>query len=104
MSYTNSWQPIGPAPQISRNTGTVSGRIRCLTVSSDFDGNQTPAMYIGSDGGGLWRSVDFQSKTPSWINLTDPISESLGAGASVVTALAVDPIRPQTLYVAVGDI
>src|SRR5579871_6795973 len=53
-----SWQPIGPAPQlsaISLNNQYASGRVSALAVVTDA-GHQ--ALLDGSAGGGLWESSD----------------------------------------------
>ena len=69
---TANWTPIGPAPL---NTGDASHPIsgRIVAVAAD----PTGAIYLGSDGGGIWKNVN----PPSWTPLTDQQpSLQLGSG------------------------
>jgi photosystem II stability/assembly factor-like uncharacterized protein len=67
------WFAIGPTQ--------FSGR--CIAV--DFDPTDASVVYVGSAGGGLWKSTDGGD---SWTSLTDDLP-TLGAGA--VCVLASDP-------------
>jgi hypothetical protein len=104
MAVSNyQWQSIGPAPQRSRLTSNVAGRVMAISVSADYDGSQTPALYVSFDGGGLWRSANFESATPAWIPLTDGVDPAARAAVQAVTGITVDRTRPRTLYITVGN-
>ncbi|WP_285486008.1 hypothetical protein [Amycolatopsis taiwanensis] len=63
-------------------------------------------MYIGTNGGGVWRSTDFAAASPTWTPLTDRwpnVSPQHGQNLLNVGALAVDPWNPRTIYAGTGD-
>ena len=88
-----SWTAIGPAPTgATPNTdvfGSNSGRVTALA----FDASNN-ILYAGAAEGGLWKTADGGS---TWAPLTDN-QPSLAVGA-----IAIDPTRPQTLYVGTGE-
>jgi hypothetical protein len=84
-----TWVPLGPAPQLDPNaisTGspTVSGRVSSLAFGQ-FLGS--PALYLGAASGGVWRSSNFSTATPTWAPLTDriaPTNLTTGLGAGLI--------------------
>lgn len=117
-----AWKAVGPAPEFipsSFDTGgsvspgqNVSGLVSALAFSPDSDGRGTPALYLGTAGGGVWVSNNFQGNNPTWKPLTDfaglpgppPVNpaDGRGTGAINVGAVAVDPNHPRTIYVGTG--
>jgi hypothetical protein len=101
------WSDIGPS-NVAGLPGNVlpgGGRIDGIDVSPDYDGAGHSAMFLAMPGGGVWRSADFQSATPTWIPLTDHlpgIDDSDRVGLNVVSTLAVDPHKPQRIYARAG--
>ncbi|MHB8879750.1 MAG: WD40/YVTN/BNR-like repeat-containing protein, partial [Myxococcaceae bacterium] len=87
---------LGPTDSTARGTNEVdSGRITSLAVHP-----QNPdVVYVGTSGGGVWKSYDFESASsnPRW----HPITETLGGLA--VGALTLDPNDPEVVYVGLGD-
>src|SRR5205809_512142 len=77
-----TWQPLGP--------GNIGGRTRSFIVRPD-DPN---TMYAGAVGGGVWKTTDGGA---SWNPLSD-LLPSIG-----VTALAMDPTAPDTVYAGTGE-
>jgi hypothetical protein len=77
-----SWQPLGP--------GNIGGRTRSLVIRPD-DPN---TMYAGAVGGGVWKTTDGGR---SWSPLSD-LLPSIG-----ISALAMDPASPDTLYAGTGE-
>jgi hypothetical protein len=67
----------------------------------------TAAMYLGTAGGGVWRSTDFTTTTPTWTPLLDHFPPSFllprVRGLSNIGALAVDANNPWTIYAGSGD-
>ena len=65
---TSAWVPLGPAPLASdpgtgQNYGAVSGRATAVAIDpADATGN---TVYIGSAQGGVWRSSNAGSLSPS---------------------------------------
>jgi Transposase DDE domain group 1 len=70
-----NWIPVGPAPEDLSSLGNadVSGGVWTIAFSNDFDGQGTGAMFIGTAGGGVWRSTNFTSVSPTWRPLTDHV-------------------------------
>lgn len=110
MDHTNDhWIPVGPAPEdmSALNNADVSGAVWTIAFSTDFDGQGTPAMFIGTAGGGVWRSTNFTSASPTWSPLTDHVPSLVPVDRQIgllnIGALAVDPNHPRTIYAGSGD-
>lgn len=88
-SVAGTWVATGPSSW-NRTSGWNPGvgRITCIGISP-FD---TTVIYVGSPGGGLWKSVNSGT---SWIPLSDNASSRMN-----VTAVAVDPLNVNVVYVA----
>ena len=88
------WKPIGPNPIVelgccgSTITFAANGRVNSIAV----DPTNSNVLYLGSAGGGVWKSVDHGA---NWKPMTDQ-EVSLGIGSS--HALAIDPNNPSTIY------
>lgn len=68
----------------------VSGRL----ISVAFHPTDTNTMYVGSAGGGLWKTTDYGK---NWTPLTDKLP-SLAIGA-----VAINPRNPNTILIATGE-
>ncbi|HSP86686.1 MAG TPA: hypothetical protein VLN45_01020, partial [Ignavibacteriaceae bacterium] len=77
-----SWTQLGP--------GNIGGRIRSIKVHP----NDPNTVYIGSVGGGVWKTIDGGL---SWVPLKDDM-ENLA-----VCALAIDPDNPNIVYAGTGE-
>jgi len=68
-----AWQLLGPAPQFDgwytvahERTEEVTGRASALAFGQDNAGQ--PALFLGSEGGGIFRSIvdaNFNANTPT---------------------------------------
>ena len=96
-----SWLPIGPAPQVNSDGRRVSGRVITMGVSSNYDGSSNSALFIGTDGGGVWRSLNFGTDTPHWVPLTDNLFLPVLSKVNLlnITSIAVDENNPSVIYV-----
>jgi photosystem II stability/assembly factor-like uncharacterized protein len=97
---SKSWTPIGPAPVASSplfNGPVVAGRIDVAVP----DPNDPNVMYVGADGGGIWKTTDWLDPSPLWTPLTDN-QPSLNFNNLAYQALAVYPSFPTLLYAAVS--
>lgn len=74
-------RPIGPA--------VMSGRISAIAGAA----GEPPALYVGSAGGGVWKSTDGGT---TFKPVFDRYTQSIGA-------IAVDPSRPATVWVGTGE-
>jgi hypothetical protein len=115
-----AWSALGPSPQLdwvypqSNFAEPVSGRVTSIAYSSDVGGvaaggggGAVPAVYIGTSGGGVWGTVQFNQPNPRWYQLSDNINGALDdrtrAATSAIGALAVDPGNPRVIYAGTGE-
>ena len=87
-----AWQPVGP-PQISTSAfGLVTGRITSIAADpSDSTGN---TVYVGSTGGGLWKSTN-AAADPSSVTFT-PLTDNLSAfSPAALTSLSIGAVTVQ---------
>ena len=101
MTVAPTWSPIGPATLMGVAGLPCGGLVSAIEVSPDYDGNGLPAMYLGTEGGGVWRSINFEDPSPSWVPLTDHVpglTHAARVGVTKVPTIAVDPNDPRTLY------
>lgn len=88
LTPVGNWTSMGP----TSSTGGYAGIGRINAIA--FDPSNSSVIYIGSAGGGVWKTTNGGT---SWIALTD-FSSSLG-----VSSILVDPASPNTIYVSTGD-
>ena len=89
----NNWLAVGPFYPVTdaAQTGIGGiGRINCL-AQHPVDSN---ILYIGTFGGGIWKTID------GGLNWTS-LDENLPAMS--VSDIAINPLHPDTIYVATGD-
>ena len=88
---TPTWVSIGPRPAtFSGPPGTTySGKVDAIVV----DPANSNVVFIGTDSGGVWKSMDGGS---NWIPLTDN-TPMMGIGA-----LAMDPRNSSVIYAGTG--
>lgn len=94
----SSWFAQGPAPQTGGQVSLppnnlVSGAIEAIVthpINADL-------VYVGAVNGGVWRTQNATSLTPTWTPLTDQLP-SLAIGA-----LERSPLDPDTLYASTGS-
>ncbi len=89
---TGNWVEIGPDYMPGNRTGQPNGLGRLNAVA--FHPTDTNTIYVGAPAGGFWRSYD---GGVTWATNTDSLA-SLG-----VSAIAVDPSSPDTIYIGTGD-
>jgi len=86
IQSTTAWEQVGGSQE-----HTVSGR----PTSIDFDPNNNSIIYLGTSGGGLWKTLDAGN---SWSSLSDSWSSYAMGG------VAVDPTDGNTIYACTGDL
>ena len=79
-------------PWIERGPGNVSGRVRGLVVDPDDPAGNT--WFIGSVGGGIWKTTDAGN---SWIDLAPNLPNL------AVSALAMAPSNHNIIYAGTGE-
>jgi hypothetical protein len=103
---TATWLPLGPTAVQSQNFGLVTGRVSALALDpSDGTGN---TLYVGTTGGGVWRSQNADTSSAaniSFIPLTDEAPGMGGmAGTSIsIGALSVQPGGTGVILAGTGD-
>ena len=83
-----NWSIIGPTTSIPSGGG--AGRVNFVR----FDPTNTNTIYVGSPGGGLWKST---TGGTAWTTNTDNLAV-IGC-----TDLAINPTNTQIMYLATGD-
>jgi hypothetical protein len=92
-----SWVPIGPGPVA--NNPVFSGRIEDAVA----DPSNPDVMYVAADGGGVWKTTDWNDPSPVWTPLTDSQpSDETGSGNIAYQMLAISASSPNLVYAAVG--
>jgi hypothetical protein len=105
VSLTANWQPIGPISILSPSYGNLSGRITALALDpNDTTGN---TLYVGTTGGGVWKSTNAASTSATFAPLTDTLpvfAAGVGTVPSLsIGALAVQPLIHPVLLAGTGD-
>ena len=88
----SQWISLGPSPAHFGGSvlpGDYSGKVDAIVV----DPRDSNVVYVGTDSGGVWKSVDGGA---NWRPLTDSTA-LLGIGA-----LALDPSNPNVIYAGTG--
>jgi hypothetical protein len=96
-----NWIPIGPSVVLDGQTATrapVSGRITGVGVAADG-----LRVYVGSANGGVWRSDDAGRTFYPLMNAFELHPTANNADSLSVGALAIDPQRPDRVYVGSGE-
>ncbi|HEY0795292.1 MAG TPA: choice-of-anchor D domain-containing protein [Acidisarcina sp.] len=100
-----AWIPLGPAQVTTSAYGKVTGRISSIAVDpADPSGN---TVYIGSTGGGVWKSTNAAGNpaTVVFSPLTDSINGNAvnGAVSISVGAITVQPGGTGVVLAGTGD-
>jgi len=95
--FGGAWTSQGPAPTqggdvegITNNE--VSGAINTVVA----DPSNAGTLWIGTVNGGIWKTANATSASPTWTPKTD------GASSLSISALVLDPSLPNTLVAGTG--
>ncbi|MGC2163853.1 MAG: choice-of-anchor D domain-containing protein [Silvibacterium sp.] len=86
------WAPIGPSP-ITEGSNQDNGLVTTIAVNP----NNSSIIYIGTSGGGVWRSRDGGA---TWTPLFD---RQLALGIGEPAGIAIDPNNTDTVYVGTSE-
>ena len=90
------WTAIGPAPLSGARTPgslTATGRAAGLAI----DPTNPAIIYVGSAGGGVWKTTNGNATNPTWTPLTDTqVSPFIGC-------VTLAPSNPNIVYVGTGE-
>ena len=89
---------LGPQPLDERQFGFghVSGRVNVIAV----DPVDTTIAYLGSDGGGVWKTTNCCSAGTTW-SLTTDLPNIVNAA---IGDIVIDPNNHNTVYAGTGDL
>ncbi len=86
----SAWQPVGPTYWLSQAWNPGLGRVNVIAVDPQIG----TRIYVGTPGGGLWRS---NNNGNTWTPLTDYFM-SIG-----VSGIAINPSNSNEIYISTGD-
>ncbi|MEG9431300.1 choice-of-anchor D domain-containing protein [Terriglobus sp. ADX1] len=93
-SLTTQWTAVGPVQVQSLSYGLVTGRVTSLALDPNDVSNNT--LYVGTSGGGVWKSTNAASSSVSFTPLTDTLSVfSPNAGTSAIPSLSIGAVSVQ---------
>ena len=96
VSFSPPWQAVGPVQVQSLNYGAITGRVTSVAVDpADASGN---TVYLGTTGGGVWKSTDAAGSGAQvrFLPLTDNLSVfSSGVAGSVTASLSIGAVSVQ---------
>ncbi|MFN0202178.1 MAG: WD40/YVTN/BNR-like repeat-containing protein [Bacteroidia bacterium] len=78
-----------------RGPSNVAGRTRAILIDANDADKQT--VFVGSVGGGIWKTTNITSSTPEWSEI-NPFFANLA-----ITTLAQSPASPNILYAGTGE-
>jgi PKD repeat protein/photosystem II stability/assembly factor-like uncharacterized protein len=90
VSTQSQWVPIQPA-NIIPSSGGGTGRLNCAAIHP----TNPNTIFVGSVGGGIWRTYDGGQ---TWMSNTDQF------GSLSISDIAFNPKNPNIIYAATGDI
>jgi hypothetical protein len=97
------WQAVGPNQVASIAYGNVTGRVSAIAIDpADTTGN---TVYIGTTGGGVWKSINAAGPPASviFVPLTDTLPVfSANAGTAVIPSLSIGAISVQSGVILAG--
>lgn len=101
-SLSTPWQPLGPSQIETAAYGKVTGRVTSIAVDpADASGN---TVYIGTTGGGVWKSTDAAGDAANvhFVPLTDTLSV-FGAGVPSLSIGAITVSNTGVVLAGTGD-
>jgi Dockerin type I domain len=102
----NSFTALGPQPEHMTGCtgcydyGTTEGRVNAIVVDPTTTTNGSIVAYLGSVGGGVWKTTNCCSSSTTWTAVTDsPLLATIS-----IDSLALDPNDHNTIYAGTGDL
>ena len=102
----NNWTPLGPQPEHMTGCtgcydyGTTEGRVNSIVVDPTTTTNGSIVAYLGSVGGGVWKTTNCCSASTTWTSTTnDPLLATIS-----IDSVTLDPSNHNTIYAGTGDL
>jgi hypothetical protein len=103
---TTSFTALGPQPEhMTGCTGcydyvTTEGRVNSIAVDPTTTMNGSIIAYLGSVGGGVWKTTNCCSSSTTWSSTTDdPLLATIS-----IDSVTIDPNNHNTIYAGTGDL
>src|SRR5437868_7136081 len=103
---SNGFTSLGPAPlQMTGCSGCydyskTEGRVNTIAVDPTTTTNGSIVAYLGSVGGGVWKTTNCCNSTTSWnVTTNDPLLATIS-----IDTIAIDPHNHNTVYAGTGDL
>jgi hypothetical protein len=102
----NAFTALGPTPLRMTGCsgcfsyGLTEGRVNDIAIDPTTTTNGSIVAYLGSVGGGVWKTTNCCSVTTSWIPVTDdPLLATIS-----IDSVTIDPNNHNTVYAGTGDL
>ena len=103
---SSGFTALGPMPEHMTGCsgcydyGTTEGRVNAIVTDPTTTTNGSIVAYMGSVGGGVWKTTNCCSSSTTWTVTTDsPLLTSIS-----IDTLAIDPNNHNTIYAGTGDL
>src|SRR6202011_2276725 len=103
---SSGFTSLGPAPlQMTGCSGCydyskTEGRVNTIAVDPTTTTNGSIVAYLGSVGGGVWKTTNCCSSSTSWSVTTDaPLLSTIS-----IDSITIDPNNHNTIYAGTGDL
>ena len=103
---SSGFTSLGPAPlQMTGCSGCydyskTEGRVNTIAVDPTTTTNGSIVAYLGSVGGGVWKTTNCCSNSTSWSVTTDaPLLSTIS-----IDSITIDPNNHNTIYAGTGDL
>src|SRR4029077_1632900 len=102
----NSFTALGPTPlQMTGCSGCfdytkTEGRVNTIAVDPTTTTNGSIVAYLGSVGGGVWKTTNCCGGSTTWSATTDdPLLATIS-----IDSITIDPNNHNTIYAGTGDL
>lgn len=97
------WQAVGPMQVNTAAWGLVTGRVTSL--AADPSDLHQGTLYVGTTGGGIWKSTTAVDPEPTFLPLTDNLSAFSSAALTSLSigAITVQPGETGVVLAGTGD-
>ncbi len=102
----NGFTALGPQPLRMTGCsgcfsyGLTEGRVNDIAVDPTTTTNGSIVAYLGSVGGGVWKTTNCCSSSTSWTPVTDdPLLATIS-----ISSVTLDPNNHNTIYAGTGDL
>jgi hypothetical protein len=103
---STSFTALGPQPEhMTGCTGcfdyvTTEGRVNSIAVDPTTTTNGSIVAYLGSVGGGVWKTTNCCTASTSWsVTTDDPLLATIS-----IDSVTIDPNNHNTVYAGTGDL